>query len=39
VLEKAGFILEAKLIGTLIKNGVVQDEWIYALRREQTPSG
>ena len=38
VLEKAGFILEAKLIGTLIKNGVVQDEWIYGLRREQQPS-
>lgn len=33
VLEKAGFTLEAKLAGTLIKNGVVQDEWIYAVRR------
>lgn len=32
-LEKAGFILEAKLIGTLVKNGVTQDEWIYAVRR------
>ena len=32
-LEKAGFIFEAKLIGTLVKNGVVQDEWIYAVRR------
>ena len=32
-LEKAGFILEAKLIGTLVKNNVVQDEWIYAVRR------
>lgn len=32
-LEKAGFKLEAKLPGTLIKNGVVQDEWIYAVRR------
>ena len=32
-LEKAGFTLEAKLIGTLVKNGVVQDEWIYAVRR------
>lgn len=32
-LEKAGFTLEAKLIGTLIKNGRVEDEWIYAVRR------
>jgi RimJ/RimL family protein N-acetyltransferase len=32
-LVKAGFKLEAKLEGTLIKNGVVQDEWIYAVRR------
>lgn len=32
-LEKAGFTLEAKLKGTLIKNGVVRDEWIYAIRR------
>lgn len=32
-LEKAGFMLEAKLTGTLVKNGVVQDEWIYAVRR------
>ena len=32
-MEKAGFTLEAKLIGTLVKNGVVQDEWIYAVRR------
>lgn len=32
-LEKAGFALEAKLIGTLVKNGVVQDELIYAVRR------
>ncbi|MBP7512946.1 MAG: GNAT family N-acetyltransferase [Flavobacteriales bacterium] len=32
-LEKAGFTLEAKLIGTLVKNGVVQDEWIYGVRR------
>jgi ribosomal-protein-alanine N-acetyltransferase len=34
VLEKAGFILEAKLIGTLIKNGKIEDEWIYAVRRD-----
>lgn len=32
-LEKAGFQLEAKLVGTLVKNGVMQDEWIYAVRR------
>ncbi|MCU0319705.1 MAG: GNAT family N-acetyltransferase [Flavobacteriales bacterium] len=32
-LEKAGFTLEAKLIGTLVKNGRVEDEWIYAVRR------
>lgn len=32
-LERAGFILEAKLIGTMIKNGQVEDEWIYAVRR------
>lgn len=32
-LEKAGFTLEAKLTGTLVKNGAVQDEWIYAVRR------
>ncbi len=32
-LEKAGFELEAKLIGTLVKNGQVEDEWIYAVRR------
>lgn len=31
-LEKAGFMLEATLIGTLVKNGVVQDELIYAVR-------
>ena len=32
-LEKAGFELEAKLIGTLVKNGKVEDEWIYGARR------
>ena len=32
-LEKAGFTLEAKLLGTLVKNGTVKDEWIYAVRR------
>jgi RimJ/RimL family protein N-acetyltransferase len=32
-LEKAGFTLEATLIGTLVKNGRVEDEWIYAVRR------
>ncbi|HMW95708.1 MAG TPA: GNAT family N-acetyltransferase [Flavobacteriales bacterium] len=33
-LEKAGFTLEAKLIGTLVKNGKVEDEWIYGIRRD-----
>ena len=32
-LEKAGFALEATLIGTLVKNDRVEDEWIYAVRR------
>lgn len=32
-LEKAGFTLEAALLGTLVKNGQVEDEWIYAVRR------
>ena len=32
-LEKAGFMLEAKLEGTLVKNGRMEDEWIYAVRR------
>lgn len=33
-LEKAGFILEAKLIGTLVKNGRIEDELIYGVRRK-----
>ena len=32
-MEKAGFKLEAKFEGTLVKNGVVHDEWIFAVRR------
>lgn len=32
-LEKAGFALEAYFRGTLVKNGRVEDEWIYAIRR------
>lgn len=32
-LEKARFTLEATLIGTLVKKGEVEDEWIYAVRR------
>lgn len=32
-LEKAGFILEARFNGTLIKNGEVLDELIFAIRR------
>lgn len=34
VLEKNGFALEARFEKTLIKNGELQDELIYALRRE-----
>ena len=33
VLEKTGFILEAQLSKTLIKNGVMEDELIYAIRK------
>ena len=33
-LEKAGFTLEANLKGTLVKNGVIEDELIYAVRRK-----
>ena len=33
VLEKAGFILEARMHGTFLKNGRVEDELIYAVRR------
>ncbi|MBX0335433.1 GNAT family N-acetyltransferase [Pontibacter sp. HSC-14F20] len=32
-LEKAGFVLEAKLENTFYKNGKYQDELIYAIRR------
>jgi RimJ/RimL family protein N-acetyltransferase len=32
-LKKAGFTLEAKLMGRLVKNGKVEDEWTYAVRR------
>lgn len=35
VLEKAGFILEAKFSGTLYKNGEYQDELVYAVRRNR----
>jgi ribosomal-protein-alanine N-acetyltransferase len=34
VLEKAGFVLEARLSKTLVKNGVAEDELIYAVRRQ-----
>jgi ribosomal-protein-alanine N-acetyltransferase len=33
VLQKAGFTLEARLVGTFEKNGVREDELIYAVRR------
>lgn len=32
-LANAGFTLEATLKGTLVKNGVVEDELIYSMRR------
>lgn len=32
-LEKAGFTLEARLVGTIEKNGRIEDELIYAVRR------
>lgn len=34
VLQKAGFILEARFSGTLVKNGEILDELIYAIRRK-----
>ncbi len=36
VLEKAGFRLEGRFEKTLIKNGVYEDELIYAVRRPNT---
>lgn len=33
VLEKSGFKLEARISGAFIKNGEIEDELIYALRR------
>ena len=33
-LEKAGFILEARLNKTIFKNGEYQDELIYAIRKQ-----
>ncbi len=33
VLEKCGFVLEAKLEGTIIKNNKIIDELIYAIRK------
>lgn len=34
VLEKAGFMLEAKIPASILKYGFVEDELIYAVRRE-----
>lgn len=34
VLENAGFILEARIPRCLIKNGIVMDELIYAIRKD-----
>ena len=33
VLEKTGFVLEARIQGAFIKNGKIEDELIYARRR------
>jgi [ribosomal protein S5]-alanine N-acetyltransferase len=33
ILDKAGFLLEAKFKGTILKNGKVEDELVYAIRR------
>lgn len=33
VLEKTGFTMEARLKGTIVKNGRVEDECIYGMRR------
>jgi len=33
VLEKAGFVLEARIAAAFVKNDIVQDELIYAVRR------
>jgi len=33
VLEKVGFVLEAKFEKTLIKNGILEDELVYAIRK------
>lgn len=35
VLEKAGFVLEARFEKTIIKNGVYIDELVYAVRRNR----
>lgn len=34
VLEKCGFLLEAKIEQNIIKNGIIEDELIYAIRKE-----
>lgn len=33
VLEKAGFVLEARIASAFVKNGMVLDELVYAVRR------
>ena len=37
-LEKNGFVLEARIHDNIFKNGVFQDELIYAVRKPQTPA-
>ena len=34
VLEKTGFVLEAKFEKTFYKNGEYLDEWVYAVRKD-----
>ncbi|MCB9189447.1 MAG: GNAT family N-acetyltransferase [Flavobacteriales bacterium] len=38
VLEKCGFELEARIEQNIIKNGIVEDELIYAIRKENLPT-
>ena len=38
VLEKTGFVLEAKFEKTFFKNGEYLDEWVYAVRKDYQQS-
>jgi len=39
VLEKAGYCLEGTLRQSVIKNGHVLDQWMYAILRHEVPAG